>query len=122
MSNLLSRNHLVSLVSAPIIWSLHFVVCYTSVSLICLYGWYGRTFLGMSLAQWSVGVATALALALIGFTALINYRKWQHSSRDDPQGRMSAFFAATSTSLCALSVVAVVFVAFPTWLLPSCAS
>lgn len=122
MSTLLSRNHLVSLVAAPIIWSLHFVVCYTIVSLICLYGWFGRSFLGMSLAEWSVGLATALALALIGFTALVNYRKWQYSSPEDSQGRISAFFAGTSVSLCALSVVAVIFVAFPTWLLPSCAS
>lgn len=115
MRNPLTRDTLLSLFSAPLIWTAHFVLCYGLVSLACAYGFPG--------ARIGVGLLTVIALALLGAVAWFNLAKWRavrHSKA--PDAGMQAFFALNSLMLCGLSAVALVWVALPAALLPTCAA
>lgn len=115
MRNPFTRNHLLSLVSAPLIWAGHFLLCYLLVSLACA--------LGMPGAKAGIAMFTLLALALIGFSAWSNYRKWKFSRHGGtPDAPLHTFFALNAMMLCAMSAVALVWVAFPAALLPVCAA
>jgi hypothetical protein len=113
MKNPLTRNHLLSLVGAPAIWAAHFLISYLLVSFACAFGFNG--------AHVGLGIATLLALALLGYAGLLNFRKWQRSRSDGKQA-LSAFFALTAMMLCGLSALSLVWVAFPAVLLPTCAA
>lgn len=115
MRNLLTRDRLTSLIAAPVIWAAHFLFCYILVSLDCAYG-----FPGVYLA---IGAATLLALALIGWIAWANYRKWLAArGTGQPGSDVGRFFSLNSMLLCVVSAVSLVWVAFPAVLLPTCAS
>lgn len=128
MRNPFTLNSLPSMVSAPVIWAVHFVACYVLVSLACAYG-FGGTEIGIALL-------TGAALAMLAYIALANWRKWkQLRQRCQPnpvqehetgtakaQSELLAFFSLTSIMLCALSAVALIWVAFPAALLPVCAT
>lgn len=128
MRNPFTLNRLTSLVSAPVIWSVHFVACYVLVSLACAYGFGG---VGTGIA-----VLTIAALAMLAYVARINWHKWNHAQRPshpsqaprhDSQAEhrapeLNSFFSLTSMMLCALSAVALMWVAFPAVLLPDCAA
>lgn len=123
MQSLFTRDRLLSLVGAPVIWTAHFVVCYVVVSLACAYRETAPQLFGLNPVDIGVGAATMLGLLLIGYIALLNMRKWQRE-RSPKSGvtSMSAFFALTSLLLCALSAVALTWVAFPALILPPCAA
>lgn len=115
MRNLLTRDTLLSLFASPLIWTAHFVLCYGLVSLACAYGFAG--------ARIGVGLLTVIALALLGAVAgfhLAKRRAVRHSKA--PDAGMQAFFALNSLMLCGLSAVALVWVALPAALLPTCAA
>lgn len=113
MRNPLTADRLLSLFAAPLIWIGHFVLCYGLVSLACAYG-----FAGARLGVW---LLTLLALTLLGATAWFNLRKWRAARRrDDADQDMHAFFAWNSLLLCALSALALIWVAFPAAFLPPC--
>lgn len=128
MRNPFTLNRLTSLVSAPVIWSMHFVACYVLVSLACAYGFGG--------VDTGIALLTIAALAMLAYVALINWRKWNQAQRPSHPGQapghelqtehgapqLNAFFSLTSMMLCALSAVALIWVAFPAVLLPNCAA
>lgn len=115
MRNLLTLDRLTSLVAAPLIWAAHFLFCYVLVSLACAYG-FGGTGIGIALA-------TLVALALIGCIALANYRKWRRIRQAKTPGTdIGSFFSLNSMLLCAVSAVALIWVAYPAAVLPACAS
>src|SRR5690606_23299254 len=114
----MTRDNLLSLVSAPIIWSAHFLFCYVLTALACTYGWRGT--------DAGIALATAVALALLAWAAAANYSKWQRARRAGAveaaaDGGLQAFFALNSMLLCGVSAVALVWVAFPAAVLPTCA-
>ena len=111
---------MITLVGAPIIWMAHFVICYVIVALVCALQLNDARILGLDPAQLGVAIATALALLLMGGIAAVNLRTWRHPSGPDPE--ISRFFAANTLLLCSLSAVALIWVAFPTALLPTCAA
>lgn len=113
MRNPLTRNRLSSLVSGPIIWAIHFLACYLIVSFACTFRLGG--------ANTGIAVVTVMALGLLAYTMLANYRKWQLAHRSNT-GDLDAFFALNSMMLCGLSAVALIWVAFPSTVLPTCAS
>lgn len=116
-------DHLLSMVAAPVIWGIHFVVCYVLVSLVCALGWSELRLLGMPLGHAGVALASLIALILLGYTAALNIEKYRRapsdaSDADDP----APFIALNSVLLCALSTVALVWVAFPALMLPACSA
>lgn len=120
--HVLKLDHLASMVAGPIIWSVHFVVCYVLVSLACALGWPEARVLGMNPAQFGIALASLVALGLLAYTAALNVEKYRRAPTDASGNYdISAFIALNSVLLCALSAVALVWVAFPTLMLPTCA-
>ncbi|HEY4542376.1 MAG TPA: hypothetical protein VIG66_08390 [Noviherbaspirillum sp.] len=116
-------DHLVTMAVAPIIWSVHFVLCYVLVSLGCALGWTESGILGMNAVEAGIALASLAALAMLGYTAALNMEKYRDAPRDasganDP----SAFVALNSVLLCGLSTVSLIWVAFPVAVLPMCAT
>lgn len=125
MITLFTRNSLPSLISAPLIWALHFTLSYVIVSLACAYDFGG--------AHVSIALVTLLALALLIFIGAANWRKWRRERQTgrssgggtDPDvagANMGAFFSLASLMLCVLSAVALIWVALPAAVLPTCAA
>lgn len=112
------RHRLIVLLLAPLVWAAHFLACYVLVSLACAYGFGG--------VRTGIGVLTLLALALIGWHAMSNYREWMDARRVGPVYRPDAdiriFFSLNAMLLCAVSAVALVWVAVPAAMLPACAA
>lgn len=111
---------LLTLVSAPLIWIVHFVVCYVIVSLVCAMQLTEARAIGLNAAELGVAAATVIAGALIVGIAVANGRRWRDPPGPDPD--ISRFFAAATLLLCAISLLAMLWVAFPTSILPTCAS
>lgn len=113
---LLARDHLLSMAAAPIIWAGHFLACYVSAALACALAWSEVRVLGMAPALAAMLAATVVALALLGASAARNLEKVRHVHGD----QLSGFMALSALLLGLVSVVAVVWVAFPATLLPAC--
>lgn len=123
MQNLLNRNSLLSLVAAPIVWAAHFLLSYVIVSLACAAGLTESWVAGITAIQASIGALTLVAIALLVWSGIVNHDKWRRAPRSASAGDdMSRFFALASVLLCGLSAVAVIWVAFPAFILPSCAA
>lgn len=121
MRNLLNRNSLLGLMSAPIIWALHFLLSYVIVSLACAAGFTGPWIAGISAVEASIGALTLIAVALLVHIAIINHEKWQRARLSNTAGTdMSGFFALCAMRLCGLSAVALIWVAFPAFMLSPC--
>lgn len=121
---------LLTLVSAPIVWIVHFVVCYVIVSLVCAsqasearvtgLNVIGSNFGGLNAAELGVALATLVAGALIVSIAVANLRRWRDPPGPDPD--ISRFLALCTLLLCAISLLSMLWVAFPASVLPTCAS
>lgn len=123
MENMLKRNSLLSMVSAPVIWALHFLLSYAIVSLACADGYTGSSAVYLNVVQASIGAVTLVAVALLAHIALINHKKWQRARRSGTTGDdMSEFFALCSVRLCGLSAIALIWVAFPAFVLSPCSA
>lgn len=123
MENILKRNSLLSLVSAPVIWALHFLLSYAIVSLACAGGYTGSRAIDPTVIQASIGVLTLVAVALLVHIGIINHQKWQRARRSGAAGDdISEFFAICSVRLCSLSAIALIWVAFPAFVLSPCSA
>ncbi|MFC0253652.1 hypothetical protein [Massilia consociata] len=111
---------LLTLVSAPLVWIVHFVVCYVIVALVCASQLDETRFIGLNAVELGVAASTLLAGALIIGIAVVSQRRWRHPPGPDPD--ISRFFAISTLLLCAISLLSMLWVAFPTSMLPTCAS
>ncbi len=116
----LTLQRMITLVGAPIIWFAHFLACYVIVALVCALQLADTRLLGLDPAELGVVIATALALLLMGGIAVVNWRRWRQPPGPDTE--INRFLAANTLLLCLLSALALLWVAFPTALLPTCAS
>lgn len=116
----LTLKRLLTLVGAPIIFIVHFVVCYVIVSLVCALQLTDARVIGLNAAELGVAAATLIAGALIVSIAAANRRHWRNPAGPDPE--LSHFFAVNTLLLCAISLLSMLWVAFPTSILPPCAS
>ena len=103
---------------APAIWLVYFNVVYVLLSLACSTEVSGRTFLGMGVVPAGVAIATVAALALIAAGAWGDLRRLRAAGG----GSTPLFVARASALLAALSALAVIWVAYPAFMLPPCAS
>jgi len=112
------------LIAAPIVWAVHFLVCYVGVAVYCEK--WGRA-ASLLPGRWLVAVATLIALVLIGmiFRSLWKVRgvSLERANLDftvnSPEER-HRFLSHVSLMLCVLSIVATLYVALPAFLLETC--
>lgn len=110
-------------VVAPVIWVLHFMICYIAAAL-----WCGRFASATSAADLRAVILVTTIAALIGIAGLFGYGLhrhryvWPRRPHDDdtPQDR-NHFMAFTTMLLSGLSGLATVFVAIGMTWVPSCA-
>ena len=115
----LTLKRLLTLVGAPLIWFVHFVVCYVVVALVCALQLTEVRVIGFNAAQWGVAATTLIGGALICGIAVTSQRHWRDPPGADPE--ISHFFAVNTLSLCAISLLSMLWVAFPISILPTCA-
>lgn len=116
---------LLAMVAGPIVWTLHFLACYLTVSLACAAG-------QQRLVLPGIATATAASLVLLAGICLAAWRRWRAGRGSEhgqgaqqEQGRDAAvapFFALVTLMLSVLSAVAVLWVALPGAMLPACAA
>lgn len=112
-----------TLFTAPIVWAVHFVVCYGAVAVYCA----KASMLGFDFAtmRMVLGGFTVVALGLIVFSAYLAWRQWGFGSGDPPHDEATrqdrALFQGFATLLLSgLSFVAVVYVAIPLIFIAEC--
>lgn len=120
MRQSMTLQRLITLVGAPVIWMAHFLVCYVVVSLVCALQLTDSRLFGMNTAQLGIAIATGIALLLMGGIAAVQLRRWRHPTGPDPD--LTRFFSANTLLLCGLSALALLWVAFPSLVLPTCAA
>ncbi|MER9327880.1 hypothetical protein NKJ26_05020 [Mesorhizobium sp. M0152] len=112
-----------TLFTAPIIWAVHFLVCYVGAAIYCakpgLFGF------GFGAVRGGIGALTAVALVLILLSAWLAWRQWGFGAEDPPHDdatrRDRRLFQGFATLLlCGLSFVAVIFVALPALFMTEC--
>jgi Kef-type K+ transport system membrane component KefB len=112
-----------TLFTAPVVWALHFLVCYVGAAIYCekphiLAGDFDNL-------RIVIAVATALSLAMIVLSAGLAWRQWGFGTgdppHDDPTRRDRLLFQGYATLLLSgLSFVAVIFTAMPALFLTEC--
>lgn len=112
-----------TLFTAPVVWALHFLVCYVGAAIFCA----KQEALGLDFTTARIGIAaaTALALLLISLSALLAWRQWGFGAddppHDDPSGHSRNLFQGFATLLLSgLSFVAVIYVALPALFVTEC--
>lgn len=122
--NVIDRDSLIGMVAGPLVWAVHFLVCYVVVAVACAFGF------GMAgAAEWSavrsvLMVVSGVALAAIAVLTLLAWRRWFQAGgfrtpKDSVQVRHQ-FMALGGLLLCLLSAVAVIYVTAPLFFLPTC--
>jgi hypothetical protein len=112
-----------TLFTAPIVWAVHFLVCYTGAAVYCakrdLFGF------GFDVVRVGIAAATIVALALILLFAWLAWRQWGFGTydppHDDPTRHDRTLFQGFATLLLSgLSFIAVIFDALPALFLSEC--
>ena len=112
-----------TLFTAPVVWALHFLICYVGAAIFCEKpDFLGMEFNGLRIA---IGAVTLLALAMIVTSALLAWRQWGFGTgdppHDNPTRRDRALFQGYATLLLSgLSFVAVIFTALPALFFTEC--
>jgi Kef-type K+ transport system membrane component KefB len=112
-----------TLFTAPVVWALHFVLCYAGAAIFCEKPYLlGNDFDNLRIA---IGVVTMLALAMIVLAATLAWRQWGFGSgdppHDDPTRRDRLLFQGYATLLLSgLSFIAVIFTAMPALFITEC--
>lgn len=112
-----------TLFTAPVVWALHFLLCYVTTAIFCE----KPDLLGLDFVSLRIAIAaiTVLALAMIVISALLAWRQWGFGTGDpphnDPTRRDRLLFQGYATLLLSgLSFVAVIFTALPALFITEC--
>lgn len=112
------------LFTAPVVWAIHFLVCYTGAAIYCAKG--GEFGLGFSVVQIGIAAVTLAALAMLVFSAWLAWRQWGFGTHDpphdDPTAHDRALFQIATLLLSGLSFIAVLYVALPLLFIDGCGS
>lgn len=112
-----------TLFTAPIVWALHFLICYVAVAIFCA----KRLPEGFSFDTVRVGlvVVTVMALAMILFSGWLAWRQWGFGADDPPHDEptrdaRTLFQGFATLLLSGLSFVAVIYAAIPLIFIAEC--
>ncbi|MDR4307568.1 hypothetical protein IHQ68_13165 [Chelatococcus sambhunathii] len=121
-----TRANLVTLVTAPTVWALHFLVCYVTASVHCAKALPdARVFTGddwpdTTLARLLIAVATLAALAAIAWSSRQAWGHWSDGDAEPPFDDRQQFLGFATILLCGLSFIGVIFVALPAVFIGDC--
>ena len=109
-----------TLFTAPVVWALHFLVCYVVVTVACEKGP-----AHLDTVRWVLGVVTVVALATIVLSAYLAWRQWGFGTDDPPHDAptrtdRSLFQGFATLLLSGLSFIAVLFAAAPLIFIAGC--
>jgi hypothetical protein len=112
-----------TLFTAPVVWALHFLVCYVLAAVWCA----KRGNFGFEVVQAGIIAATFIAAAMILISAWLAWRQWGFGTddppHDEPTGHDRRRFQGFATLLLSgLSLIAVLYVALPILFIRDCAS
>ena len=109
-----------TLFTAPVVWALHFLVCYVIMAIACEKG--AQHY---DTVRWVLAAATLVALATIVLSAYLAWRQWgfgtDNPPHDAPTRTDRTLFQGFATLLLSgLSFIAVLFVAAPLLFIQGC--
>lgn len=119
MTTIATRRPSVGILGPPVLWSLHFLLVYSYVSLACIWGWGAVTWLGVGVIEWGVALATVVIGAAIAALGLLAWRDRGDPPGDMPQDRQH-FLAWVAAWSGGLFLAATLLVGLPTLARPSC--
>jgi hypothetical protein len=113
-----------TLFTGPIVWALHFLICYVAAAVYCAKASEATVSFGM--LRLTLAVVTFLALLAIIVAAWLAWRQWGFGSGDPPHDEPTRedrllFQGFATLLLSGLSFVAVVFVSVPLLFIEVCA-
>lgn len=130
MANPLAADNPISILLAPILWSVYFLAVYVLNSVACTKGFVGLTVLGFGIVPFSVTVATLLTLAAMLALAAVAWARFQpvrdaedHVHSGDPDlARLARrrFMALAGLLQAGLHILATLYVGLPALLVPEC--
>jgi hypothetical protein len=112
-----------TLITAPVVWAAHFLLCYVSAAVVCAKP---VTFpIGFDALRLGLGLLTAVALATIVVAGLLAWRQWGFGVEDPPHDAPTVddrrrFQGFATLLLSGLSFVAVVYAALPLLFVMDC--
>lgn len=111
------------LVTAPIVWAVHFLLCYVLAAIHCEKAETGFADLG-SVRLW-IGVLTAIALLLVGAIGMQAWRHWGFGKNSPPHDAATPedrqrFLGYAALLISSLSFVSIVFTALPVLFILDC--
>ncbi|RXF72958.1 hypothetical protein [Hansschlegelia zhihuaiae] len=126
-----TRANLVTLITAPTVWAVHFLVCYVAAATHCAKAMAdARVFTGaewpdITLARFVIAAATVVALAAIALSSRQAWGHWAHGDAEPPYDDATfddrqQFLGFATILLCGLSFVGVIFVALPALFIGDC--
>lgn len=112
-----------TLITAPLVWALHFLIVYVGAALYCA----KPALLGSSFDAVRIGVAAVTVVALVAITlsAWLAWRQWGFGTTDPPHGEATEesrtlFQGFATLLLSGLSFVAVIYSALPVLFVTEC--
>lgn len=126
-----TRANLITLVTAPTIWAIHFLVCYVAASVHCAKAmadarvFTGGDWPGVTTARILIALATVAALAAIAWSSRQAWAHWSDGDAEPPYDDASfddrqQFLGFATILLCGLSFIGVIFVALPALFIGDC--
>ncbi|CZT37160.1 hypothetical protein [Rhizobium sp. 9140] len=114
-----------TLFTAPIVWALHFLMCYVAFAVFC--ATQGALALSFDTVRLALGGVTVVALGVIVLSAWLAWRQWSFGTdgppHDAPTDEDRRKFQGFATLLLAgLSFVAVLYVSVPLLFIGACQS
>jgi Kef-type K+ transport system membrane component KefB len=112
-----------TLITAPAVWAVHFLLCYIAAALVCAKA---NAFpASFEALRFGIGLATAVALAAIVVAGLLAWRQWGFGVHDPPHDAANdedrrRFQGLATLLLSGLSFVAVIYAALPVLFLVDC--
>lgn len=118
-----TTDSLVTMIAAPTVWALHFLLCYILVAVACAPN--EDLFKSITGARIAIAVATVAGLAFCFFAGLRAWREWKAAGGEPPHDKPTEHdrerqMELASVLLSALSFLAIVFTALPVLLVADC--
>jgi hypothetical protein len=110
-----------TLFTAPIVWTVHFLVCYVGAAVYCA----KQPGFGFDAVRLGIAGATILALAIITLSAWLAWRQWGFGTDDPPHDHptrhdRTLFQGFATLLLSGLSFIGVIYVALPALFIAEC--
>lgn len=109
------RNPLIAMVLGPMIWSVHFVLIYSLLSVGCALDWHAVSVAGLDVVRLVLLIVTAIAVLPLLWLMWQGWRGWKEAT-----GEMDSLRSRAGAALALLSLVAVLWEAMAVPLVGPC--